>query len=52
MQNTKQLNYSIDSLENKLVKEYESFSENFYKRTGVFNFKQDIIDHLRRIVLI
>ena len=39
MQNTKQLNYSIDSLENKLVKEYESFSENFYKRTGVFNFQ-------------
>ena len=32
MQNTKQLNYSIDSLENKLVKEYESFSENFYKK--------------------
>ena len=29
----------IDSLENKLVKEYESFSENFYKRTGVFNFQ-------------
>tara|TARA_B100000989_G_scaffold114313_1_gene83943 strand:- start:59 stop:703 length:645 start_codon:yes stop_codon:yes gene_type:complete len=39
MQNTKQLNYSIDSLENKLVKEYKSFSENFYKRTGVFNFQ-------------
>ena len=39
MQNVKQLNYSIDSLENKLIKEYENFGENFYRRTGVFNFQ-------------
>ena len=39
MQNVKQLNYSIDSLEKKLVSEYESFGENFYRRTGVFNFQ-------------
>ena len=38
MQNLKQLDYSIDSLENKLVKEYANFGENFYRRTGVFNF--------------
>ncbi len=39
MQSAKQLNYSIDSLENKLVNEYESYSENFYRRTGFFNFQ-------------
>lgn len=39
MQNLKQLEFSIDSLENKLVKEYSNFSENFYRRTGVFNFQ-------------
>jgi len=39
MQNLKQLDYSIDSLENKLVKEYANFGENFYRRTGVFNFQ-------------
>jgi len=39
MQNVKQLNYSIDSLEKKLVSEYKSFGENFYRRTGVFNFQ-------------
>ena len=39
MQNLKQLEFSIDSLENKLVKEYSNFGENFYRRTGVFNFQ-------------
>ena len=39
MQNVNQLNFSIDSLEKKLVSEYESFGENFYRRTGVFNFQ-------------
>ncbi len=39
MQNVKQLNYSIDSLEKKLVNEYKNFGENFYRRTGVFNFQ-------------
>ena len=39
MQNLKQLEFSIDSLENKLVKEYNNFGENFYRRTGVFNFQ-------------
>ena len=39
MQNLKQLDFSIDSLEKKLVKEYDNFGENFYRRTGVFNFQ-------------
>ena len=39
MQNLKQLDFSIDSLENKLVKEYVNFGDNFYRRTGVFNFQ-------------
>ena len=39
MQNLKQLDFSIDSLENKLVKEYANFGDNFYRRTGVFNFQ-------------
>ncbi len=39
MQNLVQLDFSIDSLENKLVKEYDNFGENFYRRTGVFNFQ-------------
>ena len=39
MQNVSQLDFSIDSLENKLIKEYDNFGENFYRRTGVFNFQ-------------
>ena len=39
MQNLKQLDFSIDFLENKLVKEYANFGDNFYRRTGVFNFQ-------------
>ena len=39
MQNLNQLNFSIDSLDTKLIKEYGNFGENFYRRTGVYNFQ-------------
>ena len=39
MQKVNELYASIDSLEKRLFNQYNSFSENFYKRTGVFNFQ-------------
>ena len=39
MQNIKQLKYSIDSLELRLINQYENFASNFYKRTGISNFQ-------------
>ena len=39
MQNVNELKFSIDSLELKLVDQYQDFSNNFYKRTGIYNFQ-------------
>ena len=39
MQNVNELKISIDSLEKRLFDQYNSFSENFYKRTGIYNFQ-------------
>ena len=39
MQNINQLGFSIDSLEKRLVNQYENFASNFYKRTGIYNFQ-------------
>ena len=39
MQNVNELRFSIDSLENRLVNQYQNFSNNFYKRTGIYNFQ-------------
>ena len=39
MQNVKELKFSIDSLENRLVNQYQNLSNNFYKRTGIYNFQ-------------
>jgi lipopolysaccharide export system permease protein len=39
MQNINQLALSIDSLEKRLVNQYENFASNFYKRTGIYNFQ-------------
>ena len=36
--NANELKISIDSLE-KDIYQYNSFSENFYKRTGIYNFQ-------------
>ena len=45
MQNINELKLSIDSLENKLVDQYQDFSNNFYKRTGIYNFQTDYINN-------
>ena len=45
MQNINELKLSIDSLENKLVDQYQNFSNNFYKRTGIYNFQTDYINN-------
>ncbi len=39
MQNIKQLKFSVDSLKIKLAKQYNNFSESFYKRTGLYSFQ-------------
>ena len=45
MQNINELKLSIDSLENKLVNQYQDFSNNFYKRTGIYNFQTNYINN-------
>ena len=42
MQNISQLKFSIDSLSVNLESRYKNFSENFYTRTGITNFKRTI----------
>lgn len=42
MQNISQLNYSIDSLSEKLNFRYENFGKNFYTRTGINNFQRSV----------
>ena len=39
MQNIKQLKFSVDSLEQKLLQQYNNFSNSFYKRTGIYSFQ-------------
>ena len=39
MQNITQLSYSIDSLEKRIKNQYNNYSSNFYKRTGIYNFQ-------------
>ena len=45
MQNINELKISIDSLENKLIEQYQDFSNNFYKRTGIYNFQTNYINN-------
>ncbi|MDC3077231.1 LptF/LptG family permease [Flavobacteriales bacterium] len=45
MQNINELKISIDSLENKLIDQYQDFSNNFYKRTGIYNFQTNYINN-------
>ena len=42
MQNVSQLGLSIDSLSKKLAFRYENFGKNFYTRTGITNFQNNI----------
>ena len=42
MQSVYQLKFSIDSLSNKLDFRYENFGKNFYTRTGISNFQNNI----------
>jgi lipopolysaccharide export system permease protein len=42
MQSVSQLKFSIDSLSNKLDFRYENFGKNFYTRTGISNFQNNI----------
>jgi len=42
MQSISQLKFSIDSLSNKLDFRYENFGKNFYTRTGISNFQNNI----------
>ncbi|MGY8946169.1 MAG: LptF/LptG family permease [Flavobacteriales bacterium] len=42
MQNVSQLKFSIDSLSKKLDFRYENFGKNFYTRTGITNFQNNI----------
>ena len=42
MQNVSQLGFSIDSLSKKLAFRYENFGKNFYTRTGITNFQNNI----------
>jgi len=59
MQNVNELKFSIDSLELKLVDQYQDFSNNFYKRTGIYNFQTNYsnnsiipeIDSYKKILL-
>jgi len=42
MQSVSQLKFSIDSLSNKLDFIYDNFGKNFYTRTGISNFQNNI----------
>ena len=49
MQNVSQLKFSIDSLSNKLAFRYENFGKNFYTRTGITNFQNNIRMNIKSI---